>query len=255
MATVDSITANSKVISGCFGMPRISMPKDVEEITENSRHCLYFEIETHKGAIKASSYSGTYWACLGTADALEAVGLLRPEWCPGLPGNGKTRQAVVFDADGARLVFKATYRKTKGLSYIVIQRASRNKFYVELQATKEQQEWIAPALERRTQRNAAKQQEKEQIEKRKAKEDEYKKFHHSPSLFKDDATKFLKRMFNHTAEILSGRDEFSEHGETTIWVDEQSMQDVLSAGARLFEAIRAAKVVCRRKESHLSIVR
>lgn len=120
MATADSITTNSKVISGCFGMPRISMPKDVEEITENSRHRLYFEIETHKGAIKASSYSGTYWTCLGTADALEAVGLLRPEWCPGLPGNGKTRQAVVFDADGARLVFNATYRNTKGLSYIVI---------------------------------------------------------------------------------------------------------------------------------------
>jgi len=36
---------------------------------------------------------------------------------------------------------------------------------------------------------------------------------------------------------------------------QQSMQDVLAAGARLVEAIRTAKVTCRRKEPHLSIVK
>ena len=255
MATVDSITANSKVIPMCFRLPILHLPKDIEELSVDARGYLYFEIETYKGTIKVSSYGGKYWDLLGTADALESAGYIQPEWCPGLPGNNKSRQTVVFKDGRQWLVYGNRAGSTLNFPHIIILRASAKKFCVELPATKKQQEWLSPAIERRKQRVATKLQQKEQIEKRKAKEDEYKKFHHSPSLFKDAATKFLKSIFNSTAEILSGRDEFSEHGETTIWVDEQSMQDVLSAGARLFEAIRAAKVVCRRKESHLSIVR
>jgi hypothetical protein len=77
----------------------------------------------------------------------------------------------------------------------------------------------------------------------------------SPALFKDRVMYTLNSYLGVTMRDLSGKYEFSEWGETTIWIEEQSMQDVLAAGARLVEAIRTAKVTCRRKEPHLSIVK
>lgn len=77
----------------------------------------------------------------------------------------------------------------------------------------------------------------------------------SPSLFKDRILFTLNNFLSVTMRDLSGQYEFSECGETTIWLEEQSMQDVLAARARLVEAIRTAKVTCRRKEPHLSIVK
>lgn len=75
------------------------------------------------------------------------------------------------------------------------------------------------------------------------------------ALFKDQAVFSANISLDIVTMRLSGKAEFSEYGETTIWIDEQSMQDVLCAGARLAEAIRAAKVVCRRKEPHLTLVK
>lgn len=76
-----------------------------------------------------------------------------------------------------------------------------------------------------------------------------------PALFKDRVV-FLANIHADVVMMqLSGEAELLEYGEKTILIDEQSMQDVLCACARLTEAIRAAKVVCRRKEPHLSIVK
>jgi len=77
----------------------------------------------------------------------------------------------------------------------------------------------------------------------------------SSEIFKDRAIGTLNSFLRVTMNDLSGKYEFSEWGETTIWLEEQSMQDVIAAGARLVEAIRIAKVKCRSKESHLSIVK
>lgn len=254
MADADSITTDSSVVSGCFRLPRIQIPNDIEEISESARGDFYFEIRTHKGTIKATSYWGERWECLGTVDALEAAALLRPEWCPGLAGNNKTRQTVVFKDGMAWLIYGNRAGSNLKYPHIVIKRASANKFCVEVMVSKGQKEWLSPAVERRKQRAATKLQQKNQIEKRHDKEEQYSKFYSSPSLFKDESIHFLKNIFNFSMERLSGKYEFSEYGEATIWIDEQSMQDVLFAGARLFEAVRAAKVVCRRKAPHLSVV-
>lgn len=252
MARADSITSDSNVISGCFRLPKISVPKDIEE---DARGYFSFDIKTHKETIAVSSYSGDQWECSGTVSALEAGGFLRAEWCPGLPGNGKTRQTVLFETAGPKLVFGNKYRKAMGFPYIVIVRASKNKFIVKVRGTDEQKELLSQAIQKRDQRLANERQRKEKIEVWKKKEEQYSKYRHSPSLFKDESVSVLKKIFNFSMEQLSGKYEFSEYGETTIWLDEQSMQDVLCAGARLFEAVRAAKVVCRRKEPCLSIVK
>lgn len=272
MAEADSITANSKVIPVCFGMPRIQIPNNFDELLADARgkglpasrsDYVCFEIRTPKGTIKASSYWGDVWECLGTVDALAAGGFLRPEWCPGLPGNNKTSQTVTFKDGKAWLIYGNRASSNLDLPHIVIKRASAKKFYVEVMVSDERKEWVSQEIkkhkqlceERQEKKRHEKERQENQIKMRQKKEERYGKFYKSPSLFKDDSISRLKNSFDFYMEQLSGRDEFLEYGETTIWVDEQSMQDILCAGARLFEAIRAAKVVCRKKELHLSIVK
>lgn len=255
MANTDSITANSNIISRRFGLPRISIPKDYAE-TDGS---ITFKIKTYNGTIDISSRGRVKWECRGTVSALEAVGFLRADWCPGLPGNNKTRQTVLFEADGPQLVYGNRCGKIMASPFIVIERASTNNFIVEVRASEDQTELISQVHDKYWQRRKEGLQRAREIEeyaeRRNAKEGEYRRYYHSPSLFKDDSVEILKRIFNFSMEQLSGKYEFSEYGETTIWVDEQSMQEVLCAGARLFEAVRAAKVTCRRKEQRLSIVK
>lgn len=76
-----------------------------------------------------------------------------------------------------------------------------------------------------------------------------------PAIFKDRAIFSMKMCTDVVTMQLSGEAELLEYGEKTIWIDEQSMQDVLCAYARLTETIRVAKVICRRKEPHLALVK
>lgn len=248
MPGADSITTDPNVISRRFGLPRISIPKDYAE-TDGS---ITFKIKTHNGTIDVSSWGNYKWECRGTVSALEAGGFLRPDWLPGLPGNNKTRQTVLFEADGPRLLYGNRCGKKKVCPYLVIKRISTNKFAVEVETTGDQAGQLSIVMDRYYQRRKENDLLKEET---RAREELYNKYHHSPSLFKDESVSILKRIFNLSMEELSGKSEFSKYGETTIWIDEQSMQAVLCAGARLFEAVKAAKVVCRRKEPRLSIVR
>ncbi len=224
MANTDSITTDSNVITGGFRLPRISIPKDVAEGDYGS---LAFKIETSNGTIDVSSWGGCKWQCRGTVSALEAGGFLRPDWCPGLPGNNKTRQTVLFETEGARLIYGNRAGKKMPAPFIVIKRESRNKFAVDVTATKEQEELLSQLQEKFWQRRKEgalrDEQIKNQIERRQSKDEEYSKYRHSPSLFKDESVSMLKRIFNCSMEQLSGKYEFSEYGETTIWIDEQSI--------------------------------
>lgn len=252
MASVDSITTDSNVISGCFRLPRISIPKD---ITEGEFGGVHFKIETCMGIIDVSSWSTVKLECRGTVSALEAGGFLRPDWCPGLPGNNKTQQTVLFGIDGPQLVLGNRAGKTMHLPFIVIKRASANKFIVDVKTTEDQARAISQAKEKYKQQRDDNKKLDELIQILKEKEEQYQRYQHSPSLFKDESIYALKKLFNFSMEQLSGKYELSEYGKTTIWVDEKSMQDILSAGARLFEAVRSAKVVVRKKELRLSIVK
>ncbi|SFF04532.1 hypothetical protein [Nitrosomonas sp. Nm166] len=56
MAIEDSrAEVNQNVINGCFKLPRISMPKDVEEDDDG---CLSFNIAAHRGMIKSYPKDG-----------------------------------------------------------------------------------------------------------------------------------------------------------------------------------------------------
>jgi len=252
MANIDSITKDSNVISWGIRLPRVSIPKDV---AEGDYGRIVFKIETHNGTIDVSSWGTIKFECRGTVSALEAGGFLRPDWCPGLPGNNKTRQTVLFEAEGVRLIYGNRASKKLPAPFIVIKRESANKFAVEVPTTKEQQELLSQVRERCTQQqNDARQNERERQYKEQCREID-KAMYSSPVIFKDRAISSLNLYQTLVMNELSGKREFADYGETTIWLDDHSMQEVICAGARFIEAIRIAKVVCRRKESRLSIVK
>ena len=82
-------------------IPSIDIPEDART---GGRGELLFRIRTEAGTVDAEA-DGSFIRCRGTADALEAAGIVRKEWLPGAPGCNRTAQAVVFGASGATLRF------------------------------------------------------------------------------------------------------------------------------------------------------
>ena len=218
-----------------------------------------FKIKTSKGGIKVTSsgYKRGIWKCRGDVPSLVAGGFIQPDWCPGLHGNNKTRQTVMFENDIPQLVYGNHRGTTLPHPNIVIIRVSKKKFEVEVLATKEQCEIISQSRARwdercKNERLLKEQQEKlkQKEEKRKQKPDRY----FSPIFFKNYAISFLNIGLIAAMKELRGEHEFSEYGEMTICIDEQSAQDILCASERLVDTIRKAKVIRCRKEPHLSII-
>lgn len=144
-------TENAEPTSACWGMPRIEMPADA---TTNDSGYVAFELGTAEGPVHVQSYWKD-WECRGTVAALVAGGLLRPEWCPGLPGNNKTRQQILFDSDGPRLLVGNTRGKKQTGARITVCRISARSFMVEVPATIEQQQRLEAFHERRAARHDA----------------------------------------------------------------------------------------------------
>lgn len=247
---------NANSIDIHFKLPRIEVPK---LFAEDEWGGISFKIETSKGVIKATSSrrKGGVWMCRGDIPSLVAGGFIHPDWCPGLPGNNKTRQTVLFENNSPRLIY-GNHRGTK-LSdpYIVIIRVSKNKFVVEIPATEEQWELIKQADERWRQRMRDKEEVKRQEEQLKQKERRRKQkpeTYSHPDYFKDSAISLLNVGLIAAMKELRGEHELSGYNEMTIWIDEQSAQDVLCAQERLIDSIRKAKIIRRKKDRHLSIV-
>jgi hypothetical protein len=86
--------------------------------------------------------------------------LLRPEWCPGLPGNNKTHQQVLFDSDGPHLLVGNTRGKKQPGAHITVRRISARSFMVEVPATLDQQKRLEEFHERRRAKLAAEMEKK-----------------------------------------------------------------------------------------------
>jgi hypothetical protein len=188
----------------------------------------------------------------GSAEALAAAGLIQINQLPGQPGMRKG--IVRIHSDGT---ISSSNKKTSSGDK-TIQRASKSRYILHVYISNEEAErrrcadvCESKAWERRMAALPRPAPLHSSGLKLNTKDDDFS----SPALFKDSAIHLLNIGIAMAMSNLSGKSEFSEYGETTIWLDEQSMNDVLSAGERLKEAIRTAKVVCRKKESHLSVVK
>lgn len=94
-----------------------------------------FSIRTEKGVVHVAKFHE--WQLRGHPEALEAFGVIKLDWLPGLPGNMKTHQIVVFAPDG-RALMGAWPGKRPNLPSLSIEKASRTTFRVRLPLTSEE---------------------------------------------------------------------------------------------------------------------
>jgi len=73
-----------------------------------------------------------------------------------------------------------------------------------------------------------------------------------PESFRD----FALNMVEHDSfeSLFGGNFELRNHGEKTMWIDEQSMQEILCAMKSLKSAVMEAKIVCKSK-AHLTVIK
>jgi hypothetical protein len=134
MADEKPTTQNVESETAPIGMPRLEMPSDA---ALNDRGYIVFSIDTSEGPVHVESYWRN-WNCRGTAAALIAAGLSRPEWFPGVPGNNKTRQKVLFGSDGPALLAGNHRGKKLAEACITVCRVSARTFIVDIPPTPDQ---------------------------------------------------------------------------------------------------------------------
>lgn len=102
---------------------------------------LRFRIANLHGVIDVKGHHAK-WYCIGRAEALSEAGLIDMAWRPGVPGNNKVSQTVVF-SDGVAAPYRGNPRGRRDLgSYIRIIRIPGHRFEVEIPATPGQAERI-----------------------------------------------------------------------------------------------------------------
>lgn len=129
MAARKAITQSAGIVAAPFGLPRVEIPMNA---APDGGGWITFELSTAVGLVRVKSWGRRHWVCRGTVAALAAAGLLRPGWCPGIPGNGKTRQGVIFDSTGPRLLVGGHKGRSLKEAHITVCRHSARTFSVEI---------------------------------------------------------------------------------------------------------------------------
>jgi hypothetical protein len=168
-----------------FGLPRLDVP---DELILNERGYAVFRLNTDQGAVNVQGY-WREWECRGTVSALIAGGLLRPEWCPGLPGNNKTRQPVFFDADGPRLHVGQRGGPRYDGAHIIVTKCSKNTFVVAIPMRDEHSERIESLRNQRCAREEVEQQR--ELQEAKDKERLARRNSETPADVKADLVSYL----------------------------------------------------------------
>lgn len=113
---------------------------------EEHGYALRFRIANLRGAIDVEGRHDK-WHCTGRAEALSGAGLIDMAWLPGMPGNNKVSQTVIF-CDGVAAPYRGNPKGRNLGNYIRIMRASGHRFEVEIPATPGQTERLKALLER-----------------------------------------------------------------------------------------------------------
>lgn len=130
-----------------FSLPSLPMPDDWELDWCPKWGYLTYLLQTSAGEIRVES-GGYNFYCTGHADALIEQGLVKWEWLPGLPGNNKVSQRVVFGENGPRLIGGNLRGESIPEKLITIRRKSRNRYCVEVPTTPDQEAVIRRWIEK-----------------------------------------------------------------------------------------------------------
>lgn len=105
---------------------------------EEHGYALRFRIATAEGVIDVEGRH-TKWRCTGCAEALSEARLIDIAWLPGVQGNNKVSQTVVF-SDGVAAPYRGNPKGRNLGNHIRIKRVSSHRFEVEIPPTNEQAE-------------------------------------------------------------------------------------------------------------------
>lgn len=114
--------------------PVITIPNDYQV---NEYGQATFQLDTARGSIQVVS-DRLGLKCIGNFETLAVYGLARAEWLPGIPGNNKIRQTVIFGDDGPYLVLGNQRSLKRPPSHIVIVRESAHRYAVIVPRTVDQ---------------------------------------------------------------------------------------------------------------------
>lgn len=147
--------AVSAITSAKFGLPRLSLPKELE----TGEKCgVRFAIDTPSGRISVTGWGN--WRCRGNGNALIAQGIVRPEWLPGVGENNRVQQRVLFTESGPILLRdKLQSARAPRKERITILRMSKQVYEVELPMTRDQDEAVAQHIARLEQAQEAAREE------------------------------------------------------------------------------------------------
>lgn len=106
-----------------FKCPVVIIPEDAM-LSEYGN--LEFTIPTPEGAVSVHWYHPDSVFCRGNLAALVKAGLMLPHWAPGLPGNNKISQRVVFDEEYPRLIICSKGGRPFNDPHMTIIRKSRH---------------------------------------------------------------------------------------------------------------------------------
>ncbi|MDP1682711.1 MAG: hypothetical protein Q8L39_13190 [Burkholderiales bacterium] len=137
--------------------PSITIPEDCQE---DYMGFPMFKLESVCGGIQVHCH----WRgleCDGNFESLAAYGLLRADWLPGIPGNNKLRQTIIFGDDGPRLVIGNRRGSKITPSHIVIVRKSARRYVVIVSLTADQNKFLDEYVEERRRRENEKQMQRE----------------------------------------------------------------------------------------------
>lgn len=117
------------------GIPVLTVP-DIG--VEEHDYALKFRIANPHGVIDVEGRHDK-WHCTGRAEALSGAGLIDMAWLPGMPGNNKVSQTVVF-GDGVAAPYRGNPKGRNLGNHIRIKRAPGHRFEVEIPPTPGQTE-------------------------------------------------------------------------------------------------------------------
>lgn len=195
---------------------------------------------------------------IGTGEALSAAGLVEINQLPGQPGMRKVAVTIHPDGTVASGAPTANNPKARLEGAKRITKNGKARYLVTVNISHEEGERRRCVFRQKTdewgKRMAALPRPKplhvsgHRFQPLKQKEAHYS----SPESFKNFAIRCADEL-NNFDFIFNGEFELAEHGEKTIWLDDQSLQEIASARARLVDTVRAARVV--KAKPRLSIVK
>lgn len=134
-------------------------------LEEDEHGYLRFNITSTSGAVEVSAYGTRNFHCLGTAEALTELGLIEPAWLPGLPGNNKVSQTVIFGDGGPSLRIGHKGHPAKSLGpYVYVQKSGKNRFMVCIPTSPAQAQVIDDRYKRWSERRNEEQDRKREEE-------------------------------------------------------------------------------------------